>query len=241
MCVRLRLSASAPLGRYGYIFGAAEVGVTHRIRRDVMLYPGYDPYLGRPPTIMHYGSDFKLGNAYFNKMMHQQLKLETCPAMLFDDPQLPIEPMSKRDALAQEHLSMLNAAFCKFYARIGCSNVPTRCGEFESQLRAVQPVIEKCSDDHEGCGMWARGGECANNPKFMHAHCGVACESCHRPLDELDKSELHNGDWKWFETGRVQKRKAALDYVATAAEEDLVHLEEAIASRREELTSKAEL
>ena len=25
---------------YGYVFAAAKVGVTHRIRRDVMLYPG---------------------------------------------------------------------------------------------------------------------------------------------------------------------------------------------------------
>ena len=26
---------------YGYVFGAAIVGVTHHVRRDVMLYPGY--------------------------------------------------------------------------------------------------------------------------------------------------------------------------------------------------------
>jgi hypothetical protein len=26
---------------YGYVFGAAVVGVTHHMRRDVMLYPGY--------------------------------------------------------------------------------------------------------------------------------------------------------------------------------------------------------
>ena len=64
---------------YGYVLAAAEVGVTHSIRRDVMLYPGYEPYLGRAPTIMHYGSDFHLGRAYFNKMSHQGLKLETCP------------------------------------------------------------------------------------------------------------------------------------------------------------------
>ena len=43
---------------YGYVFAAAEVGVTHRIRRDIMLYPGYEPHLGRPPSIMHYGASF---------------------------------------------------------------------------------------------------------------------------------------------------------------------------------------
>ena len=72
---------------YGYVFAAAEVGVTHRVRvcrrgsnptlasggfcilgscrlicytyvvlvrqRDVMLYPGYEPFMGRGPAILH--------------------------------------------------------------------------------------------------------------------------------------------------------------------------------------------
>ena len=37
---------------YGYVFAAAIVGVTHRVRRDVMLYPGcafgYHPAIIRP-------------------------------------------------------------------------------------------------------------------------------------------------------------------------------------------------
>ena len=45
---------------YGYVFAAAEVGVTHRISRSVMLYPGYVPYMGRGPNILHYGSDYKM-------------------------------------------------------------------------------------------------------------------------------------------------------------------------------------
>ena len=50
-----------------------------------MLYPGYEPYLGRPPMIMHYGAAYTLGKAYFNKMEHQKLTLETCPQFLFPD------------------------------------------------------------------------------------------------------------------------------------------------------------
>ena len=69
---------------YGYVFAAAEVGVTHRIRRDIMLYPGYEPHLGRPPSIMHYGADYTLGRAYFNKMNYQQLRLEECSRHLLD-------------------------------------------------------------------------------------------------------------------------------------------------------------
>ena len=56
----------------------------HRIRRDIMLYPGYEPHLGRPPSIMHYGADYTLGRAYFNKMNYQQLRLEECSRHLLD-------------------------------------------------------------------------------------------------------------------------------------------------------------
>jgi len=96
---------------YGYVFAAAQVGVTHKVRRcdvmrraalsvpnspspnpnpnpstptpppthhshprlvkvrrDVMLYPGYQPFLGRAPMVLHYGSEFTVDGAYFNKV-----------------------------------------------------------------------------------------------------------------------------------------------------------------------------
>ena len=109
-----------------------------------MLYPGYEPYLGRPPMIMHYGAAYTLGKAYFNKMEHQKLTLETCPGFLFADaaigsveqlthpnpnpnPNLNpnpnpypgnIEQLTKKDALSLEHLATMNAAFCGFYGNI---------------------------------------------------------------------------------------------------------------------------
>jgi len=141
---------------YGYVFAAAEVGVTHRVREDVMLYPGNAPFLGRAPWIMHYGADYTFGDkkAYFNKMSHQQLRLETCPNFLFDEPWdgtvlAHLAELSKQDALSTEHLATLNAAFCRFYARIGCSPLPERCGgsaasAFEAHIDAVQPTIAHC-------------------------------------------------------------------------------------------------
>jgi hypothetical protein len=74
--------------RYGYVFAAGEAGMRHRVRKDVMLYPGYAPHLASAPLILHYGSDYKLapfpggradlaspegqgideGEYYFNKM-----------------------------------------------------------------------------------------------------------------------------------------------------------------------------
>ena len=77
---------------YGYIFGAAKAGVSHVIRRDTMLYPGYQPTFGLAPAILHYGADYHLspfpaasatataaaaaqGSLYFNKMNHRDLDL----------------------------------------------------------------------------------------------------------------------------------------------------------------------
>ena len=51
--------------------------------------------------IMHYGSDYTLGHAYFNKMEHQELKLESCPSFLFADPKMEIEHMDKKDAMVR--------------------------------------------------------------------------------------------------------------------------------------------
>ena len=48
---------------YGYVFAAAEVGVAHKVRRDVMLYPGYQPFMGRAPMVLHYGSDYTVDGA----------------------------------------------------------------------------------------------------------------------------------------------------------------------------------
>ena len=45
---------------YGYIFGAARAGVSHVVRKDTMLYPGYNPLGGLLPTILHYGADYTI-------------------------------------------------------------------------------------------------------------------------------------------------------------------------------------
>ena len=133
-----------------------------------MLYPGNAPFLGRPPSIMHYGADYTFGDkkAYFNKMSHQQLRLETCPNFLFDEPWdgtvlAHSAQLSKQDALSTEHLATLNAAFCRFYARIGCSPLPERCGGSAASAFVVQrvhwlpPLLHWAASPS---GDWRRGG-----------------------------------------------------------------------------------
>mmetsp|Transcript_2166 Transcript_2166/g.3590 ORF Transcript_2166/g.3590 Transcript_2166/m.3590 type:complete len:606 (+) Transcript_2166:33-1850(+) len=193
---------------YGYVFAAAEVGVTHRVRRDVMLYPGYQPWFGRSPSILHYGSDYTVSEVYFNKMSHTDLKIETCPTFLFGAfTEFDAHNISKRDALCIEHLAIMDAALCRHYISIGCGSehIPTVCKDGgEARLlaaaRETHKAFLRCEDDHEGCVGWAQAGECLHNPQFMHSNCAKACGSCDRPIDQLlPEADLHLGDWKWVD------------------------------------------
>ena len=209
---------------YGYVFAAAEVGVTHHVRRDVMLYPGYQPWLGRGPNILHYGSDYTVkhvppGNGiahevYFNKMTHTQLRLENCPGVLMGAFEVSDwAGVSKRDALCIEHLAVIDAAFCHFYAKQAqCEThqIPPACVSIgEARLseisRDAHQVFSRCDDEHDACASWAASGECERNKNFMHSSCAKSCKSCGKSLTELNLGEdAHLGDWKYFE----QLRKA---------------------------------
>ncbi|KAE8691610.1 hypothetical protein F3Y22_tig00110888pilonHSYRG00034 [Hibiscus syriacus] len=57
---------------YGYSFGAAEVGLRHKINDDLMIYPGYTPQLGVEPILLHYGLPFSVGNCSFAKLRHHE-------------------------------------------------------------------------------------------------------------------------------------------------------------------------
>lgn len=56
---------------YGYSFGAADVGLRHKISDDLMIYPGYVPREGTEPILLHYGLSFTVGNWSFDKAEHQ--------------------------------------------------------------------------------------------------------------------------------------------------------------------------
>ena len=167
-------------------------------------------------------TDYTLGTTYFNKMSHQQLKLEECERadgshfgvqhpgrepFLFGDPALAhLGQLSKKDALTLEHLAYMNLAFCEFYAeRANCTRLPAACGSpadgyagstFNRWLREIEPALQKCVDEHTSCVDWAHAGECEKNPLFMHSGCAVSCGSCAKPIDELFPEDLYRGDWK---------------------------------------------
>lgn len=175
---------------YGYVFAAAESGVRHRVRRDTMLYPSYEPYLGRPPLILHYGVDYSVRGAYFNKMNHAKLSLNTCPAMQFSEAiDVSGGNLTKKEALCVEHLAMLDVAFCHMYRKSKCAahQIPTSCTDqrLPNLLRETRSIIETCADQHANCDQWARENECSRNPLFMHSSCPRSCGSCSMTSEEL--------------------------------------------------------
>ncbi len=188
---------------YGYAFAAARAGVSHVIRRDTMLYPGYDPQGGLLPVILHYGSDYTLRSddepprdVYFNKMSHVNLDIHACAdskashagpgargfgGYFFFGPPTPTTyangtSRSRRDLLCIEHLQLLNAALCSFYVA-HCDPPHPRCPE--PRATAVDALRSRaCADDHPKCNEFAARGECAANPGWMLESCAASCGAC---------------------------------------------------------------
>ncbi|KAG0581068.1 hypothetical protein KC19_4G222300 [Ceratodon purpureus] len=76
---------------YGYSFGAAEVGLRHKISDEVMIYPGYIPAPGVEPLLMHYGLPFNVKEWRFAKLEHHDDDLVYKCNHLFPAPPYPDE------------------------------------------------------------------------------------------------------------------------------------------------------
>ncbi|PWA81879.1 hypothetical protein CTI12_AA182330 [Artemisia annua] len=85
---------------YGYSFGAAEVGLRHKINDNLMIYPGYIPREGVEPILMHYGLPFSVGNWSFSKLEHHEDGLVYECGRLFPEPPYPREVIAME---ANEH------------------------------------------------------------------------------------------------------------------------------------------
>ncbi|CAA2986284.1 peptidyl serine alpha-galactosyltransferase [Olea europaea subsp. europaea] len=76
---------------HGYSFGAAEVGLRHKINDNLMIYPGYTPREGIEPILMHYGLPFSVGNWSFSKLEHHEDDIVYDCGRLFPEPPYPRE------------------------------------------------------------------------------------------------------------------------------------------------------
>ncbi|CAN0925091.1 Peptidyl serine alpha-galactosyltransferase [Linum grandiflorum] len=113
---------------YGYSFGAAEVGLRHKINEDVMIYPGYIPRPGVEPILFHYGLPFTVGNWSFSKLQHHEDDIVYRCGELFPEPPYPrevyymeSEPNKRRALLLSiECMNTLNEGLLLRHAADGC-------------------------------------------------------------------------------------------------------------------------
>ncbi|KAG4940520.1 hypothetical protein AAZX31_16G060000 [Glycine max] len=117
---------------YGYSFGAAEVGLRHKINDNLMIYPGYAPREGVEPILLHYGLPFRVGNWSFSKADHDEDAIVYNCGQLFPQPpyprevmQLETDPNLRRGLfLSIECINILNEALLLHHVANGCPKPP---------------------------------------------------------------------------------------------------------------------
>ncbi|CAI8594044.1 unnamed protein product [Vicia faba] len=113
---------------YGYSFGAAEIGLRHKINDNLMLYPGYVPQEGIEPVLLHYGLPFSVGNWSFNKLAHHNDGIVYQCNRLFPEPPYPKELLQlELDAnrrrglfISIECINTINEGLVLLHAANGC-------------------------------------------------------------------------------------------------------------------------
>ncbi|XP_027358629.1 peptidyl serine alpha-galactosyltransferase-like [Abrus precatorius] len=113
---------------YGYSFGAAEIGLRHKINDNLMIYPGYVPREGIEPVLLHYGLPFSVGNWSFNKLAHHDDGIVYECNRLFPEPpyprevrQLELDPNRRRGLfLSIECINIINEGLLLQHAVNGC-------------------------------------------------------------------------------------------------------------------------
>ena len=96
----------------------------------------------------------------------------------------------------------LNTAFQKYLGVISCgsttsdskflelqnlNNTSGTCNDTQTWDMIAQTA---CGNDHESCDLWAKEGECDNNPAYMKSSCKKACGLCHQVSLFLTSSKL---------------------------------------------------
>jgi hypothetical protein len=113
---------------YGYVFAAAEVGLRHSIREDVLLTPGNPPMY--EPTLLHYDQWCKFGERRFNKLSYKSgFSVQNCRQYFPRPPDLELL-LGQKDVMGVgelgtelmciEQVSVLNEALCEYHKRSCC-------------------------------------------------------------------------------------------------------------------------
>ena len=109
---------------YGYVFAAAEVGIRHSIREDVLLTPGNPPVY--EPTLLHYDKWCKFGERNFNKLSYKSgFSIQNCRQYFPRPPDLELllgQDIAElgTELMCIEQVTVLNEALCEYHKRSCC-------------------------------------------------------------------------------------------------------------------------
>ena len=152
---------------YGYVFAAAEVGLRHSIRQDVLLTPGNPPL--HEPTLLHYDQWCKFGERRFNKMSYKSgFSVQNCRQYFPRPPDLEVLLGQKElmgleefgtELMCIEQVSVLNEALCEYHKRSCCKyeTVSFACHDMRPWKHGEYLTAEGC--EKSCCD---RGGVCAH-------------------------------------------------------------------------------
>jgi len=152
---------------YGYAFAAAEVGLRHSIRQDVLLTPGNPPL--HEPTLLHYDQWCKFGERRFNKMSYKSgFSVQNCRQYFPRPPDLEVLLGQKElmglgefgtELMCIEQVSVLNEALCEYHKRSCCKyeTVSFACHDMRPWKHGEYLTAEGC--EKSCCD---RGGVCAH-------------------------------------------------------------------------------
>ncbi|KAL3699944.1 hypothetical protein R1sor_017966 [Riccia sorocarpa] len=158
---------------YGYSFGAAEVGLRHKINDDLMIYPGYIPLPGQEPSVLHYGLRFNVSSWYFDKAEHLNNRIVYECNKLFLPPPYPeqVEIIAKNEEvrhallLSIECINTLNEGLVLNHAKRGCPK-PSKTEYLEFLLSGSDPssrqrpkVVEQTGSEDATRQKWIGSGE----------------------------------------------------------------------------------
>lgn len=98
----------------------------HRIRDDIMLYPGYIPTPGTEPRVLHYGLEFGVGNWKFDKAVWRDTDMTNECWKVFPEPPDASTLTStddnelRKDKISIECVRTLNEALYLHHVRRNC-------------------------------------------------------------------------------------------------------------------------
>ena len=194
---------------YGYAFAAAELGLQHVVRKDILVYAGTTPLY--EPSIIHYGLWCQAGERMFNKLSYKsKFDVHSCEQYFPEPPDLQLflgkEPSAMAvELLCTEQIAVFNEALCEYHGRTCCNweDVDFACYDQKPMplLTTEEACRNRCCDRTGLCTHYVFDPTDSKGPCF-HA--------------KMVRGECREGEFKVENPNAKVQRKVAREVVCPA-------------------------